>query len=97
TGSAYSEDSLKIEDALDVAGSAIGIARIGSRQTRRMSANVGVDPESQEEEQQHQIGFLSVLRENSNEWIYILVGCLASVVMGASMPVYAHLFGEVLG
>ena len=34
---------------------------------------------------------------NAPEWPYILVGLLGSVVMGGAMPVYAILFGEVLG
>ncbi|XP_040579247.1 ATP-dependent translocase ABCB1 isoform X1 [Lepeophtheirus salmonis] len=100
TGSGYSEDSLKIEDALDVAGSAIGIARVGSRKIRRTSTNF-TDNEYLEAEEMKSVnsnvGFFTVLRENSNEWLYIFMGCIASVVMGASMPVYAHLFGEVLG
>ena len=36
-----------------------------------------------------------IFSTNANEWHYILFGSLASVVMGASMPVYAFLFGEV--
>ena len=36
-----------------------------------------------------------IFMTNAQEWHYILFGSLASVVMGASMPVYAILFGEV--
>ena len=36
-----------------------------------------------------------IFMTNAQEWHYILFGSLASVVMGASMPVYAVLFGEV--
>ena len=34
---------------------------------------------------------------NGKEWPFILGGGIASLVMGVSMPVYAVLFGEVLG
>ena len=40
---------------------------------------------------------MRIFRMNANEWPYILIGGLSSLVMGASMPVYAILFGEVLG
>lgn len=38
---------------------------------------------------------IRVLKMNGPEWLYMTVGGIASVVMGASMPVYAILFGEV--
>ena len=38
-----------------------------------------------------------VVRMNLPEWPYIAVGLLGSIVMGGAMPVYAILFGEVLG
>ena len=41
------------------------------------------------------INTLRIFKTNGKEWHYILMGSLASVVMGASMPVYAFLFGEV--
>ena len=42
------------------------------------------------------INTLRIFKTNGKEWHYILMGSLASVVMGASMPVYAFLFGEVV-
>ena len=41
------------------------------------------------------INTFRIFSTNAKEWHYILFGSLASVVMGASMPVYAFLFGEV--
>ena len=41
------------------------------------------------------INTFRIFSTNAKEWHYILMGSLASVVMGASMPVYAFLFGEV--
>ncbi len=40
---------------------------------------------------------LRVLKTNSPEWPYIVVGLISSIIMGASMPVYAILFGDVSG
>ena len=42
------------------------------------------------------INTLRIFMTNAKEWHYILMGSLASIVMGASMPVYAFLFGEVI-
>ena len=44
-----------------------------------------------------EVDSLRVMRMNLPEWPYILLGLLGSVVMGGAMPVYAILFGEVLG
>ena len=41
------------------------------------------------------INTFRIFSTNGKEWHYILMGSLASIVMGASMPVYAFLFGEV--
>ena len=40
---------------------------------------------------------MRIIKTNSPEWPYVVLGSLASIVMGGSMPVYAILFGEVLG
>ena len=101
--STYSEDSLGFEDALEVATSAIGIARAGSTRTSkrskksvvRMESEMSVVPELEEE--LVQVDSLRIIKMNSKEWPYILVGILGSIVMGGAMPVYAILFGEVLG
>ena len=44
-----------------------------------------------------EVDTLRIFRMNAKEWPFILGGGVASLVMGASMPVYAVLFGEVLG
>ena len=53
-----------------------------------------VEPQAEDEELP-QVDGLRILKTNGPEWLYILLGALASVIMGASMPVYAILFGEV--
>ena len=40
---------------------------------------------------------IRIMKVNSPEWPYVFCGILASVVVGAWIPVYAVLFGEVLG
>ena len=34
---------------------------------------------------------------NSPEWLFILIGVLCSCAMGALMPIFSILFGDVLG
>ncbi|XP_066997611.2 ATP-dependent translocase ABCB1 [Anabrus simplex] len=43
------------------------------------------------------VSMYSILKTNSPEWVYILIGTLSSVVMGCAMPIFAVLFGEILG
>nr|CAD7429698.1 unnamed protein product [Timema monikensis] len=45
----------------------------------------------------HPSSMMEVLRHNKPEWLYILIGSMCSIVMGASMPVFAILFGDILG
>ncbi|XP_013110696.2 ATP-dependent translocase ABCB1 [Stomoxys calcitrans] len=39
----------------------------------------------------------SILKMNAEEWPQILCGCICSVIMGAAMPLFAVLFGSILG
>ena len=49
------------------------------------------------EEDLPEVDAMRVIKMNLPEWPYILLGLLGSIVMGGAMPVYAILFGEVLG
>lgn len=40
---------------------------------------------------------VEVMKMNAPEWPQILVGCIGAIVMGCSMPVFAVLFGSILG
>ncbi|KAL3285401.1 hypothetical protein HHI36_019505 [Cryptolaemus montrouzieri] len=40
---------------------------------------------------------LDILKMNKPEWIYILIGCLASFIVSAGLPVYSLLFGDIIG
>ncbi|XP_075165554.1 multi drug resistance 50 [Haematobia irritans] len=39
----------------------------------------------------------NILKMNDKEWPQILCGCICSVIMGAAMPLFAVLFGSILG
>ncbi|KAB0792508.1 hypothetical protein PPYR_14467 [Photinus pyralis] len=39
----------------------------------------------------------AIMKYNSPEWWVILLGCVGSIVTGAGMPVYAIVFGDVMG
>ena len=41
--------------------------------------------------------FWELMRRNSPEWYYIVIGCISSVIIGFAMPVFALLFGNILG
>lgn len=43
------------------------------------------------------VSMLRLINLNAKEWPYILVGSLAAVVMGASLPTFAVIFGEFFG
>jgi hypothetical protein len=38
-----------------------------------------------------------VMKMNSPEWFYIIIGCIAALVNGGVQPAYAILFSEILG
>jgi ATP-binding cassette subfamily B (MDR/TAP) protein 1 len=103
--STYSEESFGIENALGAATSAIAIARAGSTRTSRRRSKSVVQQQSVEAENEEvvvaeellQVDTARIARMNAPEWPYVLVGLLGAIVMGGAMPVYAILFGEVLG
>lgn len=40
---------------------------------------------------------MSVLKYNSPETHFIVVACLTAIIVGASTPLFAILFGDILG
>ncbi|XP_066999667.2 multidrug resistance protein homolog 49 [Anabrus simplex] len=50
-----------------------------------------------EEEGDYEVSMVRILGMNKPEWPYILVGCIASGLVGATFPMFAVLFGEVYG
>ena len=41
--------------------------------------------------------FRRLLRMNSPEWSFIVVGCIAAMVTGALQPCFAIIFAEIMG
>ncbi|XP_059085287.1 ATP-dependent translocase ABCB1-like isoform X5 [Tigriopus californicus] len=107
TSSILSEDSVTIEDVGHAIGSAVGFSRVPSlRSSLRnplhkelFAASVLIALQISEDagEDLPKVSMIRILKANSPEWPYMLIGLIASIIMGASMPVYAILFGEVLG
>ena len=50
-----------------------------------------------EEDELPKIQMSRLLKRNSPEWFYIAIGAVASFLMGATMPIFSILFGDVLG
>lgn len=76
--------------------------RNGKTETMNSTGTVITKKDADEDEEEDdkdlpKIDNLRILKMNSPEWYYILVGAFASMANGAVMPVYAILFGDVLG
>ena len=82
---------------MEAVGAAVGFARVGStRESRRnIRKMLSTQDSTLEDDNLPKPDAMRVLRTNSPEWPYIAVGLVSSIVMGASMPVYAILFGDV--
>lgn len=52
---------------------------------------------SGDDEELQSMTLWDIVKLNHAEWWHILLGCIASFVMGASMPLFAVLFGEIIG
>lgn len=43
------------------------------------------------------VSIQKILRMNKPEWVYITLGVIGSVIQGLSTPIYAYVFGEIMG
>ncbi|CAI9715598.1 multidrug resistance 1-like [Octopus vulgaris] len=50
----------------------------------------------EEEKNLPEVGTMSILKMNKPEWHYILIGVIASSILGAILPAYGLLLGEVI-
>lgn len=41
------------------------------------------------------LSVIEIMKWNKTEWIYILIGSIASIIYGAAMPMFALIFGEL--
>lgn len=73
----------------------VGLGRTGSIHSRK-SAEIE-DALPAEDEDAVDISILKILKLNAPEWPYILLGVLGAAVMGLSTPVYAILWGNIIG
>lgn len=44
-----------------------------------------------------EISIRKIMRMNKPEWLYITLGVTGSVIQGLSTPIYAYVFGEIMG
>ncbi len=101
--SIMSEDSftVEMEETSKIVGSALGFSRMNSQENRQslrertLARQDSVQAQDEADEDLPKVSPLRIVKTNAPEWPYIVMGGLASIVMGASMPVYAILFGEV--
>ncbi|VEN35825.1 unnamed protein product [Callosobruchus maculatus] len=48
-------------------------------------------------EEKESISLYNVMMMNGKEWPYILIGCVNSTIFGCAMPLFAVIFGDVIG
>ena len=95
-------DMETIDQASWAVGAAVGMSRgslrASARSQKRMKQMISAQEslvENDDDEDLPKVDQIRILKTNSPEWVYLLVGGIASAIVGASMPVYAILFGEV--
>ncbi|XP_052095836.1 ATP-dependent translocase ABCB1-like isoform X5 [Mytilus californianus] len=57
----------------------------------------GKKGDKEEKEKKPDVGFGRIIRYNSPEWPYILVGCIAACLNGGVQPAFAVIFAELIG
>lgn len=60
-------------------------------------SNIVLSEPQPEEEEVKSVSMMRILKLNTPEWKYLLVGSIGAVVVGASLPIFAILFGEFYG
>ncbi|XP_076263945.1 ATP-dependent translocase ABCB1-like isoform X1 [Rhynchophorus ferrugineus] len=75
------------------------LEKSGSKLSLSSKEHLLVDPEKDDESEDVVSSgvLMKILRINSPEWVSMVVGCLASLMNGASLPVYGLIFGDFLG
>ncbi|KAI7815643.1 ABC subfamily B member 5, partial [Rhyzopertha dominica] len=57
----------------------------------------GVNVEEEQSTPAEMASLWTVMKMNASEWWQIFVGCISSLIMGGAMPIFAVLFGEIIG
>lgn len=50
-----------------------------------------------DKEEKYDISIGQLMKLNAPEWRYLLVGCIAAMLHGATFPIWAVLFGDFFG
>lgn len=43
------------------------------------------------------VSLFEVVKMSTPEWPVVTIGCVGSLIMGAAMPVFAIIFGDIVG
>ncbi|CAG9786836.1 unnamed protein product [Diatraea saccharalis] len=74
------------------------LAREESKTSERSVSGTGViDPLDEEKRHTPKLSFWRVIRLNAPEWKSITVGCICSIIIGFSMPLFIVVFGDLFG
>ena len=83
-------------DAISLAGSmAIGTGSV--RRKSRLSIAASLLPSETDDEEDKEVSLIEIMRMNSPEWPFMVLGVFAATIVGLTTPIYGILFGEVLG
>ncbi|TMW46661.1 hypothetical protein DOY81_008256 [Sarcophaga bullata] len=52
---------------------------------------------NKQEKEKYKISLMQLMKLNAPEWRYILMGCIAAMLHGATFPIWAVLFGDFFG
>ncbi|XP_055937185.1 ATP-dependent translocase ABCB1-like isoform X1 [Argiope bruennichi] len=71
--------------------------RTMSAKSTRTRANAEAQPIDEEDESEIEPSKVRLLKMCAPEWPYLLVGGIASIIMGLFTPIYGIVFGDILG
>lgn len=72
------------------------LQRMQSAKELKRQLSVVSELQKEEEEELPSASFFKVMRLNSPEWPYILLGCIGSIINGAVQPGFAVIFSRIL-
>ncbi|KAG5894746.1 ATP-dependent translocase ABCB1, partial [Gonioctena quinquepunctata] len=68
-----------------------------SNQSEDIDEEEKIQEESSDEQNASKGVLVKVLRMSAPEWYLVVIGCMASVLTGASLPLYGLVFGDIVG
>ncbi|XP_075169480.1 multi drug resistance 49 [Haematobia irritans] len=82
--------------------SKLGVVNRGYEGSLQANGGIGVKKSAHKKKKRKQvekydISFLQLMRLNGPEWKFLVVGCIASMMHGATFPIWAILFGDFFG